>query len=38
MAASRPGPPPIVTRALGTVGIVGGLALLAAFLADIPRS
>lgn len=36
MAASLPGPPPIVTRALGVVGIVGGVALLAAFGADIP--
>ncbi len=35
MATSLPGPPSIVLRALGIVGIVGGLALLAAFAVEI---
>lgn len=36
MTASRTTPPSIVARALGVVGILGGLGLLAAFVVEIP--
>lgn len=38
MSASHPGAPSIATRALGVVGIMGGLGLLAAFVVEIPSA
>jgi hypothetical protein len=38
MTAPQPGIPSIGTRALGVVGILGGLGLLAAFVVEIPAA
>jgi len=38
MTASHTGTPPMATRALGVVGILGGLVLLAAFVVEIPSA
>ena len=36
MTATRPGTPTWATRMLGVLGVAGGLALLAAFVVEIP--